>query len=189
MEEYKGLAVLLRAAESMHADRVPFELEIAGRGPELDRLERELTALPEVTVRNRFISATEIIESVQRTDYVVLPYLSATQSGVLAAAFAGGRGVIATSVGGLVDIVQHERNGLVVPPADPVALANAIRRLAGDEDLRARLLAGARATAGSRLNWTLIAAHVDEVISRVAERRNGWTELPAAPVCQPKRDI
>ena len=64
-------------------------------------------------------------------------------------AFSVGTPVVATAVGGVPEVVVDDENGLLVPPADPAALAAAIRRLAGDPALRARLSRGAEATAAS----------------------------------------
>ena len=55
-----------------------------------------------------------------------------------------GRPVVASAVGGLVDAVEDEVTGLLVPPGDPAALRGAIERLLGDADLRGRLGAAAR---------------------------------------------
>lgn len=59
-------------------------------------------------------------------DAVVLPYKSATQSGITAIAYHFGTPVIATDVGGLKESVEHDRTGLMVPVAEPVAIAKAI---------------------------------------------------------------
>jgi len=64
-------------------------------------------------------------------DVVVLPYLSATQSGIAQIAFNFDRPVIATAVGGLGEVVKQGETGLVVPPGDPAALADAIRKFYG----------------------------------------------------------
>jgi glycosyltransferase involved in cell wall biosynthesis len=157
MEAYKGVEILLAAAEALHAEGFPFALSIAGRGPELDRLEDRFKRLPEVSIFNGFVPPTRIMTDIQSTECVVLPYLSATQSGVLAAAYAGHRYVLATSTGGLPDVVVHGQNGLLVSPGDAEALAGAIRMLGRNTALRAQLLRGARATAEGQLNWTSIA--------------------------------
>jgi len=59
-------------------------------------------------------------------DLLVLPYRSATQSGIIQIAYNFDRPVIATNVGGLPEVVIHGRTGLIVPPDDPVALARAV---------------------------------------------------------------
>ncbi len=171
MEAYKGVEVLLEAAELLHGEGLPFRLLVAGHGPELDRLQDRFQRLPEVEVRAGFAPPGEIIEAIQEVDCVVLPYLSATQSGVLAAAFAGRRFVIASAAGGIPDVVGHLRNGLLVPPGDPHALAAAIRA-AGDEGLRAQLRDGAAETAQGQLDWDRIGRELHATfMAAVAERR------------------
>ena len=58
-----------------------------------------------------------------------------------------GRPVVATPKGGAVTYLREEENSLFIPPEDPQALAMAVRRLADDPDLRARLRAGGMKTA------------------------------------------
>ena len=171
MEQYKGVEVALRMAEILHTQNLDFQLRIAGRGPELDRLQSRFEALPEVEVFNGFVPPRQIIDSIQEADCVILPYLNATQSGVLAAAFAGRRCVIASEVGGLADIVEHMRNGILVPPADPQALADAVLMLAADADLRARLRQGAERTAITRLNWDRISQDLFDAFRQAESER------------------
>ena len=59
-------------------------------------------------------------------------------------AFARGRAVVATDVGGIPDLVTHEVEGLLVPPADPTALAAALERVLADRELAERMGAAAR---------------------------------------------
>lgn len=158
MEAYKGIEILCLAAEQLARVGLDIPLCMAGTGPELDRLEARFNALPAVDVHNRFIASVDLIEMIVISDCVVLPYTSATQSGVLAAAFANGRFVIASRVGGIADVVEHGVNGLLVPPGDPNALARALHMVASDEALRNRLQEGARRTATERLDWSRIAA-------------------------------
>ena len=101
---------------------------------------------------------------------MVAPYSEATQSGVVAAAFANGRPVIATAVGGLPDFVIHNRNGLLVPPHDPLALADAILAIIEDRALLARLSAGAAASAAMEMSWDRFA---DIILDHIA----GWDGL------------
>ena len=65
-------------------------------------------------------------------DVVVLPYLSATQSGITQIAYNFDKPVIATNVGGLSEVVIHEKTGFIVPPNDPGALAGSIIRFYGE---------------------------------------------------------
>jgi glycosyltransferase involved in cell wall biosynthesis len=136
----------------------------------LDRLQPQLEAMPEVTVRNGFIESDDLVRAIQSTECIVLPYLRATQSGVAAGAFAGRRYVVASDAGGLRDVVRHGGNGLLVPPGDSAALAEALRVLAEDQAMRRRLLDGAAATASGPLDWDRIVDHLDAELSGSAER-------------------
>jgi glycosyltransferase involved in cell wall biosynthesis len=66
---------------------------------------------------------------------------------------AHGRAVVASAVGGLVDLVVHEETGLLVPPGDVSALRVALRRLLDDEELRRRLGAAARGRVREHFSW------------------------------------
>lgn len=169
MEIYKGLEVLCSAAESLHAEGVTFKLVVAGRGPELDRLQDRLAALPEVTVINGFVSPLSLIQLIQDSCCVVLPYLSASQSGVVAAAFANRRYVIASRAGGLEDVVEHETNGLLIPPGDVNALCDAIKLLTSCKQMRRKLEEGAEITARHDMNWERIALEMNTEYSRARE--------------------
>ena len=157
MERYKGVEVLLEAVKICRADGTEFSLTICGEGPELDRLQPEFGKLPKVDVLAGYAPAWRLIELLKQSDCVALPYLSATQSGVLAAAFGNGRFVVGSQVGGIPDIVQNMVNGILVPPNDPVALARAFQTVANDDELRTVLRQGAVSTAKERLDWNNIA--------------------------------
>jgi glycosyltransferase involved in cell wall biosynthesis len=87
-------------------------------------------------VHNRFIEDGEVARLFLDADLAVLPYLEASQSGVLNLAAAFGMPVVATDVGELRETVESNRIGLVVPPNDPDRLADAIVLMAERADLR-----------------------------------------------------
>jgi glycosyltransferase involved in cell wall biosynthesis len=126
---YKGLDVLLEAFRRL--DPAKFHLLIAGEGevPPLDA--------PNIEIENRFIADDRLPAYFQRAHVIALPYRAASQSGVAQLAFAFGRSVVATCVGGLPEIVHDGVNGLLIPPGDATALADALERLA-DPSLRAK---------------------------------------------------
>ena len=94
----------------------------------------------------------ELLEDLYRAcDIVAIPSLWAEPAPMVAVeAMAHGKPVVASRVGGLPFLVPDGTAGLLVPPGDAAALADAIRRIAGDDELRKRLSAGARATARER---------------------------------------
>jgi glycosyltransferase involved in cell wall biosynthesis len=147
---YKGLRLLLDAHRILAGEGRAITLSIVGDGdlaPYADGLDQ-----PGVTVDNRWIGHEEVPELIAEHDVVVLPYLEASQSGVIPAAFAAGRPVVVTPVDGLVEQVRDGVNGVVAGAATAEALADALRRLAADPALLATCTAGARDSVG---DWTM----------------------------------
>lgn len=127
---YKGVRTLIRAFSELASDP-ELELVIAGECYEPEAGYRALLSECGLTGRvrfeNRFLSNEEVATYVRAADVVVLPYHTASQSGVIPVAYALERPVIATRVGGLPEVVREGETGLLVPPGDPAALAGAIR--------------------------------------------------------------
>lgn len=122
-----------------------------GDGPEetcLRRLGDELG----IAARTQFCGLRDDVASLLReADIFVHPATWAEAFGwTIAEAMASGCAVIATNVGAIPELVEHGRSGMLVPPADPIALAHAMTRLAGDEALRLELGRNARARAEER---------------------------------------
>ena len=134
---YKGLDYLLEAFRRL--DREKFLLLIAGEGD----LPPEVFDTPNIRVIHRFIGDADLPEVFNEAHVVALPYLAASQSGVAYMAFAFERPVVATSVGGLPDIVLHNFNGFLVPPRSAEELAAALERMA-DPAVLARLVENVR---------------------------------------------
>jgi glycosyltransferase involved in cell wall biosynthesis len=163
--EHKGLEYLLRAEDRL-AQRVPgVRIAVAGKG-ELGRYERFITDPDRYEIRNEFVPNEDVAELFQRAAVVVLPYTSATQSGVIPIAYSFGTPVVATDVGSLPEVVDDGRTGFVVPPRRPDALADAVATLLSDDRRRAEM--GERATemAETDLAWGPIAARTVEVYER-----------------------
>lgn len=86
----------------------------------------------------------DLAREMARASVVVVPSLEEMFCNVAAEAMAVGRPVIASRAGSLPQVVADDRSGLLVPPAEPAALAEAVTRLLEDDALRARLGVGAR---------------------------------------------
>jgi glycosyltransferase involved in cell wall biosynthesis len=162
MEAYKGLEILLAATQLLVARGLRFSLHVVGRGSDLERLRTRFECLPNVVMRLGFIRPVGAIAEFQEASVVVLPYLEASQSGVAAAAFANGRPVLATDVGGLTDVVDDGVNGLVIKPSDPKALADALEAMLDSPLLLQKMRDGARETARTLMNWNEIASELIE---------------------------
>jgi glycosyltransferase involved in cell wall biosynthesis len=134
--EYKGLEYLIRA-EPLISSRVPdVRILIAGQGEDFERYRRMMKNPERFLVDNEHISEERTTEYFQRAAVVVLPYIEASQSGVIPLAYSAGKPVVATTVGGLPEMVEHGRTGLLVPPRDVPQLADAVVRLLLDRKLR-----------------------------------------------------
>jgi glycosyltransferase involved in cell wall biosynthesis len=87
--------------------------------------------------------------------------------------------VVASTVGGIPDVVQHEANGLLVPPGDPQALADALLRLIFDRPLRMRLGETARQTS-AQMDWQVLAAKLDAIYDLAFRSARGMQPVAVA---------
>jgi glycosyltransferase involved in cell wall biosynthesis len=161
----KGIPDLLEAF-ALARSEVEATLLIAGYpaygldAASLEAEARRLGVADRVIVDARYLALEEIGPLLRTATVAVLPYRSATASGALQVAYAFGRPVIATAVGGLPDAVDDGVTGLLVPPADPPALARALVKLLADPDEAERMGALGRSAAEARYSWEPIAAEI-----------------------------
>jgi glycosyltransferase involved in cell wall biosynthesis len=140
----KGHGVLLDALSELRAKGLSPPLLVAGTGPLLQDLE-SLCARYGLADRVRFIGVREdVVGFLRSTDVFVFPSLYEAVGVALLEAMACGCAVIASRTGGIAEVVEDGRSGLLVPPGDPQALASALARLAGDSRLREELGCQAR---------------------------------------------
>jgi glycosyltransferase involved in cell wall biosynthesis len=168
LERYKnvdGLADAWRLA----APRAPgARLRLVGRGTLRAVVEQLLRDVPEQTSWDERLTQPEVSQALDDATALVLPSRSEGMGRVIVEAFCRARPVVAARVGGIPDLVEDGRNGLLVEPDDPQALADAILRVLSDRDLAERLSAGAHASAGF---WTSspeeFAARVRALVERI----------------------
>lgn len=137
--EYKGLEYLIRAEPLITAQVRDARIMIAGQGEDFSRYRRMMVHPENFIVHNEYVSNEKRVELFRRASIVVLPYVEATQSGVIPIAYTFAKAVVATKVGGLIDQVEHGQTGFLVPPGDEKVLTDAIVRLLQDKGLRHRL--------------------------------------------------
>ncbi len=154
---YKGLKYLIEAIPLV-AERIPdIKLIIAGRGENIEQYFPAGYDASRFEILNRFIGSDEIATLFQRSTLSILPYIEASQSGVAAIAYGIGTPIVASDVGGLSEVIRHEREGLLVPPRNAPALAEAIIRLLSDLPLQEQMRQELLARCQQDLAWSNIA--------------------------------
>jgi glycosyltransferase involved in cell wall biosynthesis len=148
IEKYKGIDVLVEAFRIAHQTDPDISLTIIGRGPIDKNLVNKISDSG-IKLINRWIDDTELGEIIAANGVMVMPYLSATQSGVAAVALGNGMPAIATDVGALPEQVIHEENGIIVPANDINSLAQAMIDFARQEHSSAYKMAEAAARMGT----------------------------------------
>ncbi len=129
VRKYKGLANLLRAMPRV-LESVDADLLIVGEFYDdrkgYDAIVTDLGIRDHVRIVAEHVPDEDVGRYFCASDVVVLPYLSATQSGITQVAYAFGLPVISTNVGGLPEVVSDGETGYIVEPGDEEALAGAI---------------------------------------------------------------
>ena len=134
VREYKGLKYLIQALPRILNGCDKIRLFVVGDfGGEQNReayekIMEENHVKDAVTVCDGYIPDREIEKYFAACDLVVLPYVSATQSGIVQIAYGFEKPVVVTNVGGLPDVVEDGKTGYVVEPENPDALADAVVR-------------------------------------------------------------
>lgn len=159
----KGLEYLLRAEPLMHGRIDDYEIVVAGRCDDFGRYAQYMRPGAPVTVRPNFIPNSEVPALFRRASVVVLPYISATQSGVIPMAYAHGKPVIATKVGALPDVVSDGHTGLLIEPGNPQAIADAVIAVLSDETQRLEMGRQGLMFCRHKLDWDAIARQTIEV--------------------------
>jgi glycosyltransferase involved in cell wall biosynthesis len=144
LDEQKGHRHLIDAIAILAGRRPNLVTLLAGEGPLEDSLRAQCSSLG-LTDRVRFLGyRRDVPELLEAADVVVLPSLYEGLPLVAIEALAAGRPLVATEVDGTPEVVIHERTGLLVPPANPRALAAAIERLLDNPELASRLASDGR---------------------------------------------
>ncbi|MCS6951157.1 MAG: glycosyltransferase, partial [bacterium] len=178
---YKGLGVLLEAWSRVSCQCPQARLVIAGRGYDLPRYRERILQDPQCELIDRFIPSEEVASLFAHASVVVLPYVEATQSAVLATALAFGKPAIVTSVGSLPEMVEDGVTGLVVPPRDVDALAEALVTLLTDAPLRQRMAEATLQLGKTRFGWEQLAQQTEAVYQCAMERHRGNRPLSRPP--------
>jgi glycosyltransferase involved in cell wall biosynthesis len=131
IRDYKGLMYLINAMPNI-LKRMELTLLIVGEVWEgNDKYHQQVKKLGienNVRIIDNYVPDDNVCYYYSACDLVVLPYLTATNSGIVQIAFGFEKPVIITNVGGLPEVVSHEKTGLVIPPKDSKSIEEAVIR-------------------------------------------------------------
>jgi colanic acid/amylovoran biosynthesis glycosyltransferase len=161
-EEVKGHAFLVEACRLLRDRHVQFECSLIGDGPLRSTIEKQVrrAKLQQHILLLGELGYPAVLEELRQADVVVLP-TAPTANGkregipnVLKEAMACGLPVVASFSGGIPELVDDGRTGILVPPKQPAALAGALERLSEDPALRVLLGRSAREKVMAEFNLT-----------------------------------
>jgi glycosyltransferase involved in cell wall biosynthesis len=180
----KDVGTLIRAV-ALAGQRLPrLKMVIAGDGEcrqSLEQLVREL----DIPDRVRFVGwQRDLLQLYAAFDIFALSSLNEGTPVALIEAMAAGVPVVATAVGGVADVVRHDETGILVPPRNPSALADAINRTATQPLRSAQLAERARTIVASRYGADRLVTDILGLYKTVVTQKRGTlgaTPLPVAP--------
>ncbi len=160
IRDYKGLDLLIEAFGKLPSD---YQLLIAGEPyGDFEKYAKQIAALPnaqDVHYEARYIKDDEVPLFFSAADVCILPYRSATQSGITSIAYHFNLPMIATNVGGLQESVRDGENGVVVAPRVDDIVGGVNRFFAGDNREK---FAGAIAQLKKELSWEALAKAITD---------------------------
>lgn len=183
IKPYKGVDVLLRALSRLRpAERTKCRVRVVGK-PYMDTapllaLARELGVEGLVRFEFRFVPDDDLTAMLDDASALVFPYREIEASGVLMASIARARPVIASRLGAFGELIADGREGLLVPPSDDAALAEALARVLREPGLLDRLATGMDALRQSIPDWSEIARRTMSVYDAARRRRSHAAEPP-----------
>lgn len=167
VRKYKGLETLIRSMPPI-LKGINVRLLIVGEfyddKAKYRSLVDSLGLQGHVTIHSDYVPNDQVATYFSACDIVTLPYSAATQSGIVQIAYQFDKPVIATSVGGLAEVVLNGTTGFIVPPGDPAALAYAILRFYS-EGLEEEFVENVRSEK-KKYSWSALVEAIEELMRR-----------------------
>lgn len=161
--EYKGLDLMLEALPLIRREFPTLQLEVWGTG-DITPYRAALRAVGDVRVENRWIEEADIPSIFANTDLCVLPYREASQSGVVATAFAVGLPCIATPIPGLCEQINDGLTGVISSGFSPTEYAEAVAKALRDSSVYTFLSQNCIDAAKTTLSWETIGQSVVDAL-------------------------
>ncbi|HET9233169.1 MAG TPA: glycosyltransferase [Candidatus Eisenbacteria bacterium] len=174
--EKKGHSLLIEACRILHEQGHVIDVSLVGKGPLRTPLRDQIRAagLEKVVHLEGPKTQVEVVEYYHRSHLVVLPAIigaDGNREGLpvsIVEALACGVPVVASALTGIPEVVEHERNGLIVPPGDAAALAASIERVLSDRMFYEVLRAHARGSVLGRFDRERTSRELHDLLTGVA---------------------
>jgi glycosyltransferase involved in cell wall biosynthesis len=164
----KGVLILIKALKPLLQKNHSIKLIILGKGPLANHLEKIKSRFGDQLRYYGFLPYRKVLKFYQMADIVVVPSIWPEALGrVNLEAMALEKPVIATNVGGIPEIITHEKDGILVKPGDPKEIESALYRLINDSDLRLRIGLEGRKTIKTRYNEAIICDQTLSIYKKV----------------------
>lgn len=172
----KGPLYIIKAIEKIHKENKDIKiLFVGGKNPLDIRHQEAMMKLTRELRENGSIHMIENIPHVQLPDYysaadaVVVPSIYDAFPKVILEAMACGTPVVASAVGGIQELISHGKTGILVKPADPEELAEAITAIVSDPELRNKISDDAKKMVKERFTWEHVAENTLAVYEKLLE--------------------
>lgn len=171
LEKQKGLEYLIEAARLLAERGLHPQILLVGDGRERDSLARQAAEAGVEVVFTGFLGEAERDAALAAIDVLVMPSLGEALPLALIEAMGAGKPVVATTVGGIPEIVQDGESGFLAPPADAAAFAGRLGTLVADAGLRVGFGEAARRFFAANLTNEAMAAKTEQVYLEVLKAR------------------
>lgn len=163
--DYKGLKYLIQAEPDISKNIPDLKIIIAGDG-DFSKYQKMIINRDRFEIINRFIADKEVSVLFSRASIIVLPYIEASQTGIIPIAYAFAKPVVTTNVGSIPEIVKDGITGIIVPPCDVKALSEAIITLLKNWNLTEMMGIAGQNFMKKRLGWDMIADRLIDLYQR-----------------------
>jgi glycosyltransferase involved in cell wall biosynthesis len=170
ISEYKGIEVLLRAFKIIKQEILDAKLLIVGSG-DITKYKELITPLKDVEAVNRWVRDDEVGVFFSKADFLVVPYIDASQSGVIPIAYGFSMPVVASRIGGIPEQVDDGKTGFLVTPGNEHELAEKCIKLLKNPDLIKEMGQNAYKKAHGEMSWERASDLLLENINKIYTER------------------
>ncbi len=169
----KGIEYLIKAEPIISEKIDNYKIIIAGPGEDggIDQYQKYIINPSRFKWVDEFVPTEDVPKYFNDASIVVLPYITATQTGVIPLAYSFGKPVVATNVGAIPEVVEDGKTGVLIEAKNEKALASAIIRLLSDDDQLRKMGENALQYCKQNLSWASIAKKTINIYSELIDKQ------------------